>query len=110
MLGFAARYRTGPPRMLSHTTRELIRDRLAREVGRIDKHAPWRVALTYPSPYSVGMSSLGYQQIYRLIQGMPGVACERVFLPDGADRPGTRAASWRCRSATRGCARSVTFR
>jgi radical SAM superfamily enzyme YgiQ (UPF0313 family) len=74
--------------MLSHTTRELIRDRLAREVGRIDKHAPWRVALTYPSPYSVGMSSLGFQQIYRLIQGMPGVACERVFLPDGADRPG----------------------
>jgi radical SAM superfamily enzyme YgiQ (UPF0313 family) len=71
--------------MLSHATRELIRARLAREIGRIDKHAPWRVALTYPSPYSVGMSSLGYQQIYRLIQAMPGVACERVFLADGAD-------------------------
>jgi radical SAM superfamily enzyme YgiQ (UPF0313 family) len=74
--------------MLSQATRDLIKARLAREVGRIDKHAPWRVALAYPSPYSVGMSSLGYQQIYRLIQELPGIACERVFLPDGADRPG----------------------
>ena len=85
VLGFAA---PGPSRicMLSQTTRDLIRNRLAREVGRIDKHAPFRVALTYPSPYSVGMSSLGFQQIYRLLQAMPGVACERVFLPDGADK------------------------
>src|SRR6187402_2452649 len=74
--------------MLSRDTRELIRARLSREVGRIDKHAPRRVALAYPSPYSVGMSSLGFQQIYRLLQGLPGIACERVFLPDGADRPG----------------------
>lgn len=71
--------------MPSYTARDLIRSRLEREVGRIDKHAPWRVALTYPSPYSVGMSSLGFQQIYRILQGMAGVACERVFLPDGAD-------------------------
>ncbi|HTV23170.1 MAG TPA: radical SAM protein [Polyangiaceae bacterium] len=74
--------------MLSRATRDLIKSRLAREVGRIDKVAPWRVALTYPSPYSVGMSSLGFQQIYRLLQALPGVACERVFLPDGADHAG----------------------
>src|SRR5687767_760069 len=72
----------------SQNTRDLIRTRLEREVGRIDKQAPWRVALTYPSPYTVGMSSLGFQQIYRLLQAMPGVACERVFLPDGGDRAG----------------------
>src|SRR5690606_29510056 len=71
--------------MPSQQTRDLIRSRLEREVGRLDKQAPWRVALTYPSPYSVGMSSLGFQQIYRILQGMSGVACERVFLPDGAD-------------------------
>jgi hypothetical protein len=71
--------------MLSRATRDLIKSRLAREVGRIDKVAPWRVALAYPSPYSVGMSSLGFQQIYRLLQAVPGVACERVFLADGAD-------------------------
>jgi radical SAM superfamily enzyme YgiQ (UPF0313 family) len=70
--------------MSSQATRELIRGRLARERGRLDKSGPRRVALTYPSPYSVGMSSLGYQQIYRILQSMPGVACERVFLPDEA--------------------------
>ena len=72
--------------MSAHTYRELIRTRLSRESGRIDKSAPRRVALAYPSPYAVGMSSLGYQQIYRILQNMPGVACERVFLPDGADQ------------------------
>src|SRR3954465_15304075 len=75
--------------MSAQSSRDLIRFRLAREVGRIDKHAPRRVALTYPSPYSVGMSSLGFQQIYRILQAMPGVACERVFLADGADQAGS---------------------
>jgi len=75
--------------MPAQTSRDLIRFRLARESGRIDKQAPRRVALAYPSPYAVGMSSLGFQQIYRILQGMPGVACERVFLPDGADHAET---------------------
>ena len=74
--------------MLSEATRRLIRERLDAEVGRIDKDAPWRVALTYPSPYATGMSSLGYQRIYRSLQDLPGVAAERVFLPDGGDRSG----------------------
>jgi hypothetical protein len=69
---------------------QLIRERLGAEIGRIEKQgASLRVALAYPSPYAVGMSSLGYQLIYRAIQAMPGIACERVFLPDGADEPGT---------------------
>ncbi len=72
--------------MLSQATRRLITARLADEVGRIDKDAPQRVALTYPSPYSVGMSSLGFQSIYRLIQAMPGVCADRVFLPDDAEK------------------------
>jgi radical SAM superfamily enzyme YgiQ (UPF0313 family) len=74
--------------MISQATRELIRHRLGDEIGRIDKEAPLRVALTYPSPYHVAMSSLGYQRIYAALQAMPGVACERVFLADGADQPG----------------------
>jgi radical SAM superfamily enzyme YgiQ (UPF0313 family) len=72
----------------SSPTREHIRRRLGLELGRIEKQGPRRVALTYPSPYTVGMSSLGFQQIYRLLSALPGVACERVFLPDGAERPG----------------------
>ena len=73
--------------MSAPSTRAVIRARLEDEVGRIDKDAPFRIALTYPSPYHVGMSSLGFQQIYRAIQGTPGVCAERVFLPDGADEP-----------------------
>ncbi|MFN4149623.1 MAG: radical SAM protein, partial [Candidatus Sericytochromatia bacterium] len=40
------------------------------------------IALVYTSPYSVGMSSLGYQTIYRLFNKMEGVNCERSFLPE----------------------------
>jgi radical SAM superfamily enzyme YgiQ (UPF0313 family) len=62
---------------------KLAKQRLELERGRIDKQAPFTVALSYPSPYRVGMSSLGMLQIYRQIQTEPGMACERVFLPDG---------------------------
>lgn len=68
--------------------RGLVQERLAAEIGRIDKDAPFRVALSYPSPYRIAMSSLGYQRVYRSIQALPGMACERIFLPDGADQPG----------------------
>jgi radical SAM superfamily enzyme YgiQ (UPF0313 family) len=34
------------------------------------------------------MSSLGFQAVYRAIQSIPGVACERAFLPDGAEVTG----------------------
>ncbi|MEM9692624.1 MAG: radical SAM protein [Myxococcota bacterium] len=61
---------------------QLARERLARERGRIDKQAPFTVGLTYPSPYRVGMSSLGFQQVYKQIQHEPGMAAERFFLPD----------------------------
>lgn len=64
-----------------------IRERLARETGRIDKQAPFCVALAYPSPYRTGMSSLGFLQIYKAIQREPGMACERAFLPDEGDGP-----------------------
>jgi len=59
-----------------------IRRRLAAEVGRIDKRAPFTVCLGYPSPYRAGMSSLGFLQIYRSIQDEPGMAAERAFLAD----------------------------
>ncbi len=76
------------PAVVSEGYRRTIRERLAAEVGRLDKDAPFRIALTYPSPYGVAMSSLGYQQVYRLLQRIDGVACERVFLPDDADQGG----------------------
>jgi len=59
-----------------------IEDRLDDEIGTIYKDAPMRVALVYPSPYRVGMSSLGYQTIYRELNERPDVVCERSFLPE----------------------------
>ena len=56
--------------------------RLSRETGTLFKDAPTRVALCYPSPYHVGMSSLGFQAIYGRINATPGACAERVFLPD----------------------------
>ncbi len=63
-------------------------DRLARERGTIRKDAPTRIALVYPSPYRAAMSSLGYQQIYRRLNELPGMAADRAVLPDdvAADR------------------------
>jgi radical SAM superfamily enzyme YgiQ (UPF0313 family) len=62
-----------------------IRTRLADEIGRLDKQAPFTVALLYPSPYAAAMSSLGYQRIYRAINETPGIACERSVLDDEAE-------------------------
>ncbi len=49
------------------------------ERGTLFKEAETRVALTYPSPYRAAMSSLGYQQIYRVLHDMPGVAADRAM-------------------------------
>jgi radical SAM superfamily enzyme YgiQ (UPF0313 family) len=61
---------------------------LADEVGRLSKEAPFTVGLCYPSPYRVGMSSLGYQRVYRAIMETPGLACERAFLDDECEADG----------------------
>jgi radical SAM superfamily enzyme YgiQ (UPF0313 family) len=63
--------------------RSQVRQRLGRETGTLlNEAAAFRVALCYPSPYTVGMSSLGFQTIYREIHQHPGAAAERAFLPD----------------------------
>jgi len=85
----------------AHAHRQLIASRLDAErfliAPRLD--APLRLPLVYPSPYHVGMSSLGYQVVYGLLNGRheplwdeawrsvglmapPGLGAERAFLPD----------------------------
>ena len=64
------------------TFRELRDERLAAEQGTLFAQAELPIALVYPSPYHVGMSSLGFQTIYRELNALPGVAAERAFLPD----------------------------
>jgi radical SAM superfamily enzyme YgiQ (UPF0313 family) len=75
----------------SPTLRERIRRRLADETGRIARQAPFTVALCYPSPYHVGMSSLGFQRIYRALMEAPGLACERAFLDDECEGDAARS-------------------
>jgi radical SAM superfamily enzyme YgiQ (UPF0313 family) len=64
--------------------REVRARRLADEVGTLHKQAELAFALVYPSPYHVGMSSLGFQTIYRELHALPHVTAERAFLPDDA--------------------------
>jgi radical SAM-linked protein len=40
-----------------------------------------RVAVSYPDLYEIGMSNLAVRLIYRLLNSLDGVACERVFAP-----------------------------
>jgi radical SAM family uncharacterized protein len=40
-----------------------------------------RIALVYPNTYHVGMSNLGFQTVYRILNEMEHLVCERVFLP-----------------------------
>jgi radical SAM family uncharacterized protein len=60
------------------------------EIGTIRK--PWKgrikVALVYPNTYHVGMSNLGFQTVYDLLNKIEHVVCERGFLPT-EKRPGS---------------------
>ena len=73
--------------MVSWKLIEKARGVLERERGTI--HKPWggkiSVCLIYPNHYSVGMSNLGFQTVYRLLNEAEDVVCERAFLPDPED-------------------------
>jgi len=45
-----------------------------------------KVALVYPNTYRAGMSSLGFQTVYRLANQDERIACERIFLPDTREK------------------------
>ena len=66
---------------------EKTKRRLAKEVGTVYKTHPGRLrfAVAFPNVYRVGMSNLGFQVVYGLLNGQEGIACERVFLPDAPD-------------------------
>ncbi len=40
-----------------------------------------RIALAFPDAYEVGMSHLGLQILYSILNHLPEVACERVYAP-----------------------------
>jgi len=44
-----------------------------------------QIALVYPNTYAVGMSSLGFQMVYRWINEQPGALAERFFCEEVAE-------------------------
>lgn len=71
----------------SRKLREKVEHLLSKETGTVykDPGAKITLALVYPNTYHVGMSNLGFQGIYGLLNDMRDVVCERVFLPDERD-------------------------
>ena len=60
---------------------------LSREQGTVfkDPGGKINIALVYPNTYHVGMSNLGFQGIYGLLNSRKDVVCERAFLPEDKD-------------------------
>ena len=68
---------------MSQEARQSIRQRLQAERGTIVKaagQARIRFALAYPNTYFRGMSNLGLQTMYRVLNQRPDTLCERVFF------------------------------
>ncbi|MFC1883334.1 radical SAM protein [Thermodesulfobacteriota bacterium] len=65
----------------------LYRARLAKERGYVIKNKGGKltVALTYPNYYRLGMSNLGFQVVYKILNNRPDVFAERFFLPEGQE-------------------------
>ena len=57
-----------------------------RPLGRSNGHAQFSLALVYANSYPIGMSSLGFQRVYDLVNGTPDWSCERFFT-DGTGSP-----------------------
>lgn len=51
-------------------------------LGKRKRQGKTAVALIYPNTYHLGMSNLGFQTVYRLLNELDGIVCERSFLPD----------------------------
>ncbi len=67
--------------------KDLLKRRFENEGGHIfyKKHFKYRIALVFPNTYKVGMSNLGFQLVYFLLNSRDDIFCERVFLPDDKD-------------------------
>jgi radical SAM superfamily enzyme YgiQ (UPF0313 family) len=61
--------------------RALMLARRGRELGTLGLRRSAPIVLAYPSPYRAGMSSLGFQTLYRILNEA-GPGCHRAFLLD----------------------------
>jgi radical SAM superfamily enzyme YgiQ (UPF0313 family) len=72
---------------VSRKLKEKIDSLLSKEKGTVykDPGGKINISLVYPNTYYVGMSNLGFQGVYGLLNRMNDVVCERVFLPGDED-------------------------
>lgn len=74
----------------------LLKSVVAKETGTILK--PWGgrlpFALVYPNKYYAGMSNLGFQTIYQLLNSHSQVVCERVFAEPGGQMDADGRGEW----------------
>lgn len=75
-------------RLPSRKLLEKAKALLSQEKGAVKK--TWinktTVVLTYPNRYYLGMSNLGFQGVYQLLNNLPDTLCERAFLPEPEDQ------------------------
>ena len=71
------------------TWNKKARRRLSQERGTILKDWGGRIpiALIYPNTYYLGMSNLGFQTIYALLNSYDNIVCERLFWDEKARDP-----------------------
>lgn len=73
--------------MISWKLVQKARGILEKERGAVQK--PWggkiTICLLYPNTYHVGMSNLGFQTLYHILNSHNDVVCERAFLPERED-------------------------
>lgn len=67
-----------PPKAYSQYCKDLTQQE--QSTVSVKKEALLRIALVFPNTYEVGMSNLGFQEVYRLFNAYDFVSCERVFL------------------------------
>lgn len=69
---------------------------LARERGVVKK--VWGTGLTvclaYPNLYRIGMANLGFQTVYKIINGSPPFFVRECFCPRGGDAEYAAGARW----------------
>jgi len=73
------------------------------------KGGEFQVVLFYPNTYQMGASNLGFHTVYRILSGLPGVLCERAFLPENPADPILTLESRRPLSAFHLIAASISF-
>jgi radical SAM superfamily enzyme YgiQ (UPF0313 family) len=68
---------------------KMPRSLLASETGGWKKK--WKdrlpIGLIFPNSYAVGMSNLGFQLVYGLLNDSSNIVCERIFVPDNPGPP-----------------------